>query len=60
MVMARLRFWTERSILRLGVLLLELVTSQCSEEGGADIIQWVQGSRFACSMHKMIDPDLGN
>jgi len=47
-------------ILQLGVLILELVTGQCSEEGGADIIQWVQGSRFACSMNKTIDPDLGN
>ncbi|XP_062172391.1 probable receptor-like protein kinase At1g49730 isoform X2 [Alnus glutinosa] len=47
-------------ILQLGVLILELITGQCSEEGGADLIQWVQGSRFASSMHKMIDPDLGN
>jgi hypothetical protein len=47
-------------ILQLGVLILELITGQCSEEGGADLIQWVQGSRFASSMHQMIDPDLGN
>lgn len=47
-------------ILQLGVLILELVTGQSSEKGGADLIQWVQGSRFASSMHKMIDPDLGN
>jgi hypothetical protein len=31
-----------------------------TSEGGADLIQWVQGSSFASSMHKMIDPDLGN
>lgn len=47
-------------ILQLGVLILELITGQCSEKGGADLIQWIQESRFASSMHKMIDPDLGN
>lgn len=48
-------------ILQLGVLILELVTGQSSEKGGhADLIQWIQGSRFASSMHRMIDPDLGN
>lgn len=47
-------------ILQLGVLILELITGQCSEKGGSDLIQWIQESRFASSMHKMIDPDLGN
>ncbi|KAK9280293.1 hypothetical protein L1049_013981 [Liquidambar formosana] len=47
-------------IFQLGVLILELVTGQSSENGGADLIQWVQELRFGRSMHKMIDPDLGN
>lgn len=46
-------------IFQLGVLILEVVTGQ-SSEGGVDLIQWVQGSRLSTSIHKMIDPDLGN
>lgn len=44
---------------QLGLLILEIVTGQ-SSEGGVDLIQWVQGSRLSTSIHKMIDPDLGN
>ncbi|OMO77017.1 hypothetical protein COLO4_25393 [Corchorus olitorius] len=47
-------------IFQLGVLILELVTGQSSEQGGTDLIQWVQGSRLSSSIHMMIDPDLGN
>ncbi|PSR86428.1 Receptor-like protein kinase precursor [Actinidia chinensis var. chinensis] len=47
-------------IFQLGLLILELVTGQCSEEGGGDIIQWVQESCYSRSIHKMLDPDLGN
>ncbi|GFZ20277.1 hypothetical protein Acr_28g0009820 [Actinidia rufa] len=47
-------------IFQLGLLILELVTGQCSEEGGGDIIQWVQESHYSRSIHKMLDPDLGN
>ncbi|GFZ17721.1 protein kinase superfamily protein [Actinidia rufa] len=47
-------------IFQLGLLILEIVTGQCSEEGGVDIIQWVQESRYSQSIHKMLDPDLGN
>lgn len=46
-------------IFQLGLLILEVVTGQ-SSEGGVDLIQWVQGSRLCTSIHKMIDPDLGN
>ncbi|XP_024017043.1 probable receptor-like protein kinase At1g49730 [Morus notabilis] len=47
-------------IYQLGVLILELITGQSSEKGGADLVQWIQESRFRSSMHNMIDPDLGN
>lgn len=47
-------------IFQLGVLILELITGQSSEQGGTDLIQWVQGSRLSSSIHMMIDPDLGN
>ncbi|XP_073291897.1 probable receptor-like protein kinase At1g49730 [Primulina huaijiensis] len=47
-------------IFQLGLLILELVTGQSSETGGVDLAQWVQESNFPRSMHKMIDPDLGN
>ncbi|CAK9159070.1 unnamed protein product [Ilex paraguariensis] len=46
-------------IYQLGLLILELITGQ-SSEGGIDLIQWVQESNFPKSIHKMIDPDLGN
>ncbi|KAF8395477.1 hypothetical protein HHK36_019423 [Tetracentron sinense] len=47
-------------IFQLGVLILELITGQSSEKEGADLVQWVQGSIFESSVHKMVDPDLGN
>ncbi|KAK5818534.1 hypothetical protein PVK06_023475 [Gossypium arboreum] len=47
-------------VYQLGVLILELITGQSSEQGGTDLIQWVQGSRLSSSIHMMIDPDLGN
>ncbi|KAK8697685.1 hypothetical protein V6N13_113824 [Hibiscus sabdariffa] len=47
-------------VFQLGVLILELITGQSSEQGGTDLIQWVQGSRLSSSIHMMIDPDLGN
>lgn len=48
-------------IFQLGVLILELITGQSSgEEGGVDLIEWVQESSFQDTIHNMIDPDLGN
>ncbi|CAL5425564.1 unnamed protein product [Camellia sinensis] len=47
-------------IFQLGLLILELITGQSSEEGGVDLIQWVEEFRFSRSIHKMLDPDLGN
>ncbi|KAJ4724746.1 Kinase family protein [Melia azedarach] len=47
-------------IFQLGVLILELITGQSSEQGGADLIQWIQESCLSSSIHRMIDPDLGN
>ncbi|GMH12696.1 hypothetical protein Nepgr_014537 [Nepenthes gracilis] len=43
-----------------GELILELITGQSSEKGSADVLEWIQESHFGVSMHKMIDPDLGN
>ncbi|KAL6205200.1 PREDICTED: probable receptor-like protein kinase At1g49730 [Fragaria vesca subsp. vesca] len=45
---------------QLGVLILELITGQSSENGGADLVQWIRESRFSSSIDNMIDPDLGN
>ncbi|KAI4385421.1 hypothetical protein MLD38_003448 [Melastoma candidum] len=45
---------------RLGVLILELITGQSSEQGGSDLIEWVQQNHMGSSMHKLLDPDLGN
>ncbi|OWM73604.1 hypothetical protein CDL15_Pgr026703 [Punica granatum] len=47
-------------IFQLGVLILELITGQSSEEGGFDLIQWVQENRLGGSVHNLIDPDLGS
>lgn len=48
-------------VFQLGVLILELITGQSSgEEGGVDLIKWVQESSFQDTIHNMIDPDLGN
>ncbi|KAJ0020016.1 hypothetical protein Pint_31666 [Pistacia integerrima] len=47
-------------IFQLGVLILELITGQSSEEGGEDLIQWIQESCLGSSIPRMIDPDLGN
>lgn len=48
------------SIFQLGLLILELITGQSSDNGGIDLVQWVQESRLLTSISKMIDPDLGN
>ncbi|XP_023532637.1 probable receptor-like protein kinase At1g49730 [Cucurbita pepo subsp. pepo] len=47
-------------IYQLGALILELVTGQSSDGTSADLINWIEGTNFAMSMNKMIDPDLGN
>ncbi|KAH6789739.1 Protein kinase superfamily protein [Perilla frutescens var. frutescens] len=47
-------------IFQLGLVILELITGQSSDKGGVDLVQWVQELRFPRSIHKMIDPDLGN
>ncbi|KAL6567008.1 hypothetical protein OROMI_015412 [Orobanche minor] len=47
-------------IFQLGLVILELITGQSSGNGGVDLIQWVRESNFSRSIHKMIDPDLGN
>ncbi|XP_010247785.1 PREDICTED: probable receptor-like protein kinase At1g49730 [Nelumbo nucifera] len=47
-------------VFQLGVLILELITGQSSEKEGTNLVQWIQGSNFASSMHMMVDPDLGN
>ncbi|KAL3530301.1 hypothetical protein ACH5RR_009623 [Cinchona calisaya] len=48
------------TIFQLGLLILELITGQSSDNGGVDLVQWVRESRFPRSINKMIDPDLGN
>ncbi|XP_010535723.1 PREDICTED: probable receptor-like protein kinase At1g49730 isoform X2 [Tarenaya hassleriana] len=47
---------------QLGVLMLELITGQSSDQQGEDLIEWVQDSSSSNgnSIDKMIDPDLGN
>ncbi|KAL6276627.1 hypothetical protein ACE6H2_020228 [Prunus campanulata] len=45
---------------QLGVLILELITGQSADDGGADLVQWIREYRFCSSIHKMLDPDLGN
>ncbi|XP_057808002.1 probable receptor-like protein kinase At1g49730 [Salvia miltiorrhiza] len=50
----------EGVIFQLGLLILELITGQSSDKGGVDLAEWVQEPRFLRSIHKMIDPDLGN
>ncbi|KAM7256418.1 hypothetical protein ACFE04_012159 [Oxalis oulophora] len=47
-------------IYQLGILILELVTGQSSDQEDGDLLEWISGSRFGSAMHKMIDPDLGN
>lgn len=47
-------------VFQLGLVILELITGQSAEKGGVDLVQWVQEPRFPRSIHKMIDPDLGN
>ncbi|KAJ8470836.1 hypothetical protein OPV22_025179 [Ensete ventricosum] len=48
-----------RLVFQFGVLLLELITGQ-SLFNEAEIVQWIQESRFAYSIHKMVDTDLGD
>lgn len=45
---------------QLGVLILELITGQSSDDRAADLVQWIREYRFCSSIHKMLDPDLGN
>lgn len=47
-------------IFQLGLLILELITGQSSERNGADLVQWVQETYISRSMHKIMDPDIGN
>ncbi|XAR60201.1 Non-specific serine/threonine protein kinase [Bertholletia excelsa] len=47
-------------IFQLGLLILELITGQSSEKGGADLIQWLQEFNSSSSIHQMLDPDLGD
>ncbi|KAM7497003.1 hypothetical protein LguiA_021417 [Lonicera macranthoides] len=48
-------------ICQLGLLILELITGQSSEEeGGSDLIKWVKESGFPRSIYNMLDPDLGD
>ncbi|XP_073107889.1 probable receptor-like protein kinase At1g49730 isoform X2 [Elaeis guineensis] len=46
-------------LFQFGVLILELITGQ-SLGGDDELVQWVQESGFAYSMHKMVDADLGD
>lgn len=46
-------------VFQYGVLILELVTGQ-SPGGEGELVQWVQEPGFVCSMHRMVDADLGN
>ena len=48
-----------RLVFQFGVLLLELITGQ-SLFNEAEIVQWIQESGFAYSIHKMVDTDLGD
>lgn len=47
-------------IFQLGVLILEIITGQSAEDGGGDLVKWVQETRFRTSIYKMLDPDLGD
>ncbi|KAM0951979.1 putative protein kinase RLK-Pelle-URK-1 family [Dioscorea sansibarensis] len=47
-------------IFQFGLLVLELVTGQSLGGEDGEVVQWVQDSRFAYSMHKMVDMDLGD
>lgn len=42
------------------MLILELVTGQSSDKGSVDLVKWVQDVHLSKSIHRMIDPDLGN
>ncbi|KAK8953676.1 Protein NSP-INTERACTING KINASE 3 [Platanthera guangdongensis] len=46
------------AVFQFGVLILELITGQ-SMGGEDEALRWVQGSGISCSMHKMVDADLG-
>ncbi|WOL08932.1 putative receptor-like protein kinase [Canna indica] len=48
-----------RLVFQFGMLLLELITGQ-SLVNETEIVQWIQESGFACSIHKMVDTDLGD
>ncbi|GAB2285622.1 hypothetical protein Dimus_020064 [Dionaea muscipula] len=53
--------WANQKLIpQFGALILELITGQSSEKGSPEVIRWVQESDLGISMHKMIDPDLGN
>ncbi|KAG0497194.1 hypothetical protein HPP92_001885 [Vanilla planifolia] len=46
------------AVFQFGVLVLELVMGQ-SMHNEEEPLQWIRGSGSACSMHKMVDADLG-
>lgn len=50
---------TRDVLFQFGALILELITGQ-SLGGENELVQWVQESGFACSMHTMVDGDLGD
>ncbi|KAL7154157.1 hypothetical protein ABFS83_04G216600 [Erythranthe nasuta] len=50
----------KKIMFQLGLVILELITGQSSNKGGVDLVEWVKESGFPKSIHKMIDPDLGN
>ncbi|EPS65184.1 hypothetical protein M569_09594, partial [Genlisea aurea] len=47
-------------IFQLGLVILELITGQSSDAGRVDLVRWIQVAQSPPSVHKMIDPDLGN
>ncbi|VFQ98978.1 unnamed protein product [Cuscuta campestris] len=50
----------KKLIFQLGVLIPELITGQSSEDGGSELVKWVQESRFRKSIYRVLDPDLGD
>lgn len=43
----------KKLIFQLGVLILELITGQSSEDGGSELVKWVQESRFRKSIYSV-------
>lgn len=48
------------SLFQFGVLLLELITGQSFGNEDSNLVEWVQGSAFNDSIHRMVDTDLGD